>query len=265
MAVTISGTSGITLPSGSTAVGTTDTQTLTNKTIGSGYAGSTITSGTSVSTATTSFTGSTSGASTTLTAASVTGTIAVGQVIAGTNIAAGTTITALGTGTGGAGTYTISPASTGTVSGTITVVGLDFLSIPSWVKRITVMFSGVSTSGTSDLGIRVGTGATPTYATSGYVSVGGGYTNTNVTRTTSSTSIFLLSNGTAAASTFDGVVVLNKLSSTVWAAFGNVSVSAAMSNMAGTVTIASDITAIRITTTGGTDTFDAGSINILYE
>jgi hypothetical protein len=33
----------------------------------------------------------------------------------------------------------------------------------------------------------------------------------------------------------------------------------------GGVSIASTLTGIRITTVGGTDTFDAGSINILYE
>jgi hypothetical protein len=67
-----------------------------------------------------SFTGSTSGASTTLTVASPTGTILIGQVLSGGNILTGTTITGYGTGTGGAGTYTISPASYGTVSGTVT-------------------------------------------------------------------------------------------------------------------------------------------------
>jgi hypothetical protein len=68
-----------------------------------------------------SFTGATSGISTSLTTSSVTGTILVGQTISGTNITAGTVITAFVSGvSGGAGVYTISPASTGTVSGTVT-------------------------------------------------------------------------------------------------------------------------------------------------
>lgn len=70
-----------------------------------------------------SFTGSTSGASTTLTVSSISGgRIEVGQKVYGTNIVPGTTISAFGTGTGFNGTYIMSAASTGTVSGTVTVV-----------------------------------------------------------------------------------------------------------------------------------------------
>jgi hypothetical protein len=92
--------------------------------IGSYITGTNITVGTyitSFGSSTVSFTGATSGSSTTLTASAVTGTIAIGQVISGTGIPSGTTITAFGTGSGGAGTYTMSNTSSGTVSGTVTV------------------------------------------------------------------------------------------------------------------------------------------------
>src|SRR5512136_1491005 len=57
------------------------------------------------------FTGSISG--TTLTVSAVTnGTLAVGQVVRGTGITTDTRITALGTGTGGVGTYTVSASQT---------------------------------------------------------------------------------------------------------------------------------------------------------
>ena len=57
------------------------------------------------------FTGSISG--TTLTAASdITGTIQVGMYISGTGITAGTKITAFVSGSGGLGTYTITPSQT---------------------------------------------------------------------------------------------------------------------------------------------------------
>jgi len=61
-----------------------------------------------------SATGSSSSISgTTLTVGgTVTGTFAVGMVLSGTGVTAGTTITALGTGTGGAGTYTVSASQT---------------------------------------------------------------------------------------------------------------------------------------------------------
>jgi len=63
------------------------------------------------------FNGGTSTASsisgTTLTVGgTVTGTFAVGQTISGTGVTSGTVITALGTGTGGAGTYTVSASQT---------------------------------------------------------------------------------------------------------------------------------------------------------
>lgn len=76
---------------------------------------STNTSGTA------SFTGSASSGTTTLTASSVTGGIMVGAFVTGTGIAAGTYIAAYGATTyGGAGTYTLSQATTGAVSGTVT-------------------------------------------------------------------------------------------------------------------------------------------------
>jgi hypothetical protein len=226
-----------------------------------------IVQGTAITTTTTSFTGATSGASTTLTASSVTGTIQVGQVIAGTNITAGTTITALGTGTGGAGTYTISPASTGTVSGTITVVGVDFLSIPSWVKRVTVMLSGVSTSGSSNLQIQLGTGATPTYTTSGYLgsSSGGGTGSTIVA--VNFTAGFGLVAAIGSTSVMHGAMTITNITGNNWVEFGVISLSSGTNAYmnGGSVSLAAALTAVRITTVGGTDTFDAGSINILYE
>jgi hypothetical protein len=66
---------------------------------------------------------------TTLTVTAVTsGTLYVGQTIQGTGITANTMITALGTGTGGAGTYTISTSQT---VGSITIYALNFAIMPS--------------------------------------------------------------------------------------------------------------------------------------
>jgi hypothetical protein len=265
MTITLNGTTGITYPAGGvdnvagSGVGTTDTQTLTNKTIQGGA----ITSGTAVSTATTSFTGATSGISTTLTASSVTGTIAVGQVISGTNIVAGTTITAFGTGTGGAGTYTISPASTGTVSGTITVVGLDFLNIPSWVKRITVNFNGISTSGSSQPTVRMGSGS---IESTGYAGTVSSLNNTGSVISAALSDGFQLIANHGSTIVMGGSMILTNVSGNIWVA--NSQLGRADGNMAtcaGYKTFSGVIDQVRITTVGGTETFDAGSINILYE
>jgi len=226
--------------------------------------GGTIKSGTSVSTATTSFTGATSGISTTLTASSVTGTIQVGQVIAGTGIAAGTTITALGTGTGGAGTYTISPASTGTVSGTITVVGVDFLSIPSSTKRITVMFQGFSTSGTSNIQIQIGSGSV---TTTGYVGAGALIAASSAASANLTTGL-AISLSVSAAHTYQGIGTICLIGSNTWSYSGVYGRGdSTVTYYAGGVSpaLGGVLDRIRITTVNGTDTFDAGTINILYE
>jgi hypothetical protein len=69
-------------------------------------------------------------AGTTMTVSAVaTGTIYLGQTIQGAGVTAGTVVTALGTGTGGAGTYTISVAST--VGSGVTMYAINFSVLPS--------------------------------------------------------------------------------------------------------------------------------------
>lgn len=254
----------ITLPDATTTVvGTDTTQTLTNKTLSTGLVmdASAITSGTSVSTATTSFTASISGTTMTVTAVG-SGTIAVGQVITGTGVTAGTVITALGTGSGSTGTYTVSVSQT-VASTTITIVGLSFLDIPSWVKRITVMFNGVSTSGTSSVQIQLGTSSG--FVTSGYVAF-----STRLAPSALATS-FITSgvasvNIAANTDTLGGLITIANLTSNTWASSGNVYLSSSNGSVtAGSIALSGTLDRVRITTVNGTDTFDAGSINILYE
>jgi hypothetical protein len=57
----------------------------------------------------------------------------------------------------------------GTAVASTSGTSIDFTSIPSWVKRITVMFNGVSTSGASNLLIQIGSAS---FTTSGYLSAG---------------------------------------------------------------------------------------------
>jgi hypothetical protein len=77
--------------------------------------------------------GSTSGSSTTLTVASVTsGRLGLGAMITGTGITAGTYISALGTGNGGAGTYTMSAAMTVAGGTTVTASMGGPALVPAW-------------------------------------------------------------------------------------------------------------------------------------
>ena len=149
------------------------------------------------------------------------------------------------------------------VSGTaVTASGtaVNFTSIPLWVKRITVMFSGVSTSGSSLPQIQLGD--------SGGIETTG-YLGSAQTLSTAAlfTSGFGLSGSTAAASIFHGVALITSIGTNLWA----FSFSGGFSNAAGGVTaggaktLSDTLTLIRFTTVNGTDTFDAGTINILYE
>jgi hypothetical protein len=151
----------------------------------------------------------------------------------------------------------ITLATAQTASGT----AVDFTGIPATAKRITVMFSGVSTSGTSLILIQIGSGSV---ATSGYSSTCTAGT-TNVTSTTG----FLITQSIAAATLSSGQATISRLGSGniyVLSAIIAGSVSNAWTNQSGgNVTISGDIDRVRITTVNGTDTFDAGTINILWE
>jgi hypothetical protein len=175
-----------------------------------------------------------------------------------------------------ASTYTLTvPAVTGTVvlqetkitSGTAVAstsgTSIDFTSIPSWVKRITVMFDQVSTNGASLAKLQIGSAAGG-FASSGYNAAAWTTYSSNGTQTT----YFPLENlSSGAAMSRCGSVVLTNLSGNIWTLTGGMmSLSGPYSaNLYGSATISSTLDRIRITTANGTDTFDAGSINILYE
>ena len=177
------------------------------------------------------------------------------------SIASGQTITSpviAGTPTG-VGVLTLGTAVAST-SGT----SIDFTSIPSWVKRITVNFNGVSTNGASNYLIQLGTSGTPT--TSGYSAVSSIVYNTGF-GTASSTAGFILY-ASAAVYAFYGSQVITITSGNTWETQGviaNTATTPFTTISAGGVTLGGVLNMVRITTANGTDTFDAGTINILYE
>jgi hypothetical protein len=169
------------------------------------------------------------------------------------------------------GTLTASSGVTGAItSGTaVTASGtsVNFTGIPAGVKRITVMFSGVSTNGTSLSQVQIGSGSV---TTSGYNSTASyGITNsTNFAYV--STGFVLNTTGTSSASvTFSGILQICLIGSNVWAGTGSSGGNATnqvTNSLAGSSpALGGALDRIRITTVNGTDTFDAGSINILYE
>ncbi len=141
---------------------------------------------------------------------------------------------------------------------------IDFTSIPSWVKRITVMFHLVSTNGSSPIVIRLGS-SSGGVETSGY----NGNVHSLGTSTMSSTNV---TNGiqpmvNGATTSMCGLVSIVNLTSSTWAYTGSVSEAATSGGglCDGSKALSSTLDRVRVTTVNGTDTFDAGSINVMYE
>ena len=149
----------------------------------------------------------------------------------------------------------------GTAVASTSGTSIDFTSIPSWVKRITVLFNGVSVSGTSHYLVQLGSGSV---VTSGYVSCFGYLVSDLNANATTSTAGFGWWNG-AATDTTVGNYTLNLVSGNIWV--GGIAGSSNTSPKfgGGNLTLGGTLDRVRITTVNGTDTFDAGSINILYE
>jgi hypothetical protein len=160
-----------------------------------------------------------------------------------------------------AATATSSVNVLGTAVASTSGTSIDFTALPSWVKRITVMLQGISTSGTSNYQIQLGAGS---FTTTGYVS---NCANIAASPTFNAvTSGFLFNNNVTAADIYSGTTIINNISGNNWVACGTLfrpSVAAFVST--GNLALGGTLDRVRITTVNGTDTFDAGSVNILYE
>jgi hypothetical protein len=150
-----------------------------------------------------------------------------------------------------------------TASGT----SVDFTSIPSWVKRITVMFDGVSTNGTSIVQIQLGdSGGIETTGYSGITTRNGGTGNVYTSAYSSGVltqTVMIAANGYAAD------IVFTNINGNSWVVSGITTNTSVPINescfICGSKTLSATLDRVRITTVNGTDTFDAGTINILFE
>jgi hypothetical protein len=155
----------------------------------------------------------------------------------------------------------------GTAVASTSGTSIDFTSIPSWVKRITVMFSGVSTSGTSLQMIQLGDSGG--VETTSYTAGSSSFQPAAIV-TTNYTTGFTIKTDSVASTIMDGYITINLFSSSTntWVAGGVIyspTPGAYMAAVSGAKSLSATLDRIRITTVNGTDTFDAGSINILYE
>ena len=164
------------------------------------------------------------------------------------------------------GTTTIAAPSniikSGTAVASTSGTAIDFTGIPSWVKRVTVMFEGVSTNGASNLLVQTGSGS---FDTTGYLCAGT-QLNAATLVTANSTAGYLIQSG-ASANTISGALRIALIATNSWVAegvfgFSNTTTTCTVAGARGT---SGALDRIRITTVNGTDSFDAGRINILWE
>lgn len=166
--------------------------------------------------------------------------------------------------TGAYGQLKFSTAVTST-SGT----SIDFTNIPSWAKRITVMFDGVSTNGTVPYQIQLGTSGG--FDIASYVSWSGIVNTSSAANANGSTTGFIVSVINAVADTQTGSVQITNITGNTWVSSGLIARDGAVDGVvmsAGSKTLSAALTQLRVisSATGSpSGTFDAGTINILYE
>jgi len=159
----------------------------------------------------------------------------------------------------------VSVITSGTAQATTSGTSVDFTGFPSWVKRITLMFNGVSTNGSANLRVRIGPSAG--VETSGYLGASLTCLGTGINTQDFSVGFDVYDGGNSSAVRHGHIVLtLQNASTNTWVASGNLSqTDGRVMSISGVKPLAGLLSVIRVTTVGGTDTFDAGSVNILYE
>ena len=150
----------------------------------------------------------------------------------------------------------------GTTAATTSGTAIDFTSIPSGVKRISMMFNQVSCNGTAPRLIQIGTSSG--LVTSGYISSAAhaGASQSGLT----STAGFLMGAGGAAADKTVGIVTIQTLGSNIWAMESSTADGTAsfIKVGGGSISLGGVLDRVRLSTTSGA-TFDHGSVNIAWE
>ena len=162
-------------------------------------------------------------------------------------------------------TTNVYPLVSGTAVATTSGTAINFTDIPSWVKRITVIFSGVSTNGTSGWLVQVGDSGgieNTGYTSSAFIIA---TTGSNGVNSTAGYVVFFDN----ASYAFSGKMVLDNITSNTWVSSHTIGSGTSLTGLTGFgggyKATSATLDRVRITTVNGTDTFDAGTINIIYE
>lgn len=150
----------------------------------------------------------------------------------------------------------------GTAQATTSGTAFDFTGLPATVRRITVMFNGVSLSGSDDILVQIGDSGG--VETTGYVSTGAQAVDGAVSDIVDSTAGFIINMGDAARHA-SGHMVLTLIDGSTWIASHEGRILTTRTICGGGVkSLSATLDRVRVTRTG-TNTFDAGQVNILYE
>lgn len=145
-----------------------------------------------------------------------------------------------------------------------TVKFVDFSSIPSWVKRITMILSGISTSGSDDVIIQMGY-STTSLQTTGYTGTYDTYVSNPSASSITQAGFPIAVNQTSGYGIY-GSLTLTLLGSNIWAISSTIAPNPGRVGICfGTVTVSGTVDRVRLTTVAGTSNLDAGTVNIIYE
>jgi hypothetical protein len=137
---------------------------------------------------------------------------------------------------------------------------ITFTGIPSWVKRITVNFVGVSQSGSTQMEVKIGTSGG--VVSSGYVS--GAASGLNSTGSITSSTGFRIRNSVAGDDIYGSMFIVNQTGNTWVCSYSMAASNGAFFQGGGALTLGGVLDRVQIAPNSA-DSFDAGSINITYE
>lgn len=139
-----------------------------------------------------------------------------------------------------------------------TGTSVEFTGIPTWVKRVTVLLSGISTSNTNAIRLHLGTASG--FEITGYASIGDVFSTT--LSPSGATDGFQITNTTNTTDLYSATITITNVTGNTWLAqlVGVRGINSFLLS-AGSKTLAGVLTQLRVTGA----TFDAGTINTIYE
>lgn len=160
--------------------------------------------------------------------------------------------------------WTIDNKLTSGTAATASGVSVDFTGIPAWVQRITLSLKSVSSGGVSAFAVQIGDAGG--IETTGYNGGCAGIVGTNATNAAAATSRFLILTAAVAASSYTGIIKMVKHDGNTWVLSGSLAQDTGLNFFSnGGKTLSDVLTQVRVTTLNGTDAFDSGTINIMWE